>query len=884
MTLPIENLDDKTFEELVKEAVSRIPIYTPEGTDYKWTDHNIHDPGITLIELFAWLAEMQIYRLNRITDRSYRKFLKLMGILKLKPARAAEVDVTFSPCNQNPTSVPKGTKVAASDPISGEDIIFETEDELNVVDAKLKQILSPYLFSWDNVPGTDNEKLLSFLKYGDPKIDWVENAEITKSDDGKTVHISKEKNSAEITINVMEKKATLISNGKTYDLKVKKKNGKLNIYSGFIDHSKANENEHVYYYAFGYEPEKGDLYLGFDKNLVGEEITLAFSLYEEDLPKPGRYAREKTDIYPSAILSWEYYTTGDWKDDTNWKSVVVVNDETRHLTVSGKIRIKIERKMGQTVINKAMFSISDGELDEKLNEGRIPEKLKMIFKDKGFPLSEKTSITKENGGKWAITDEGEKNTYIVKKEDKRLYIYAKLFWIRCMVDKAGYEIPPRINMIRLNTVSAIQCRLEQCTISSNGLPDFYFNLKYTPVIDKTLKVEEEYLFNWDNVPGNDSKGLLRYLGDGHDIVWAESAEIHKSDDSKTIRIFKDENSAEIMIDVKEEKATLKISGGRTHDLKVKKSKGKLNIYKEEEWNEVEDFDASKPGDRHYTVDLATGRVSFGDGIHGKIPPKGEDNIIVSYHSGGGVRGNVGPHAIDKVLSKLAVEVTVDNVNAASGGEEAETLEEAIQCARKDMKTVYRAVTLEDYEHLARNTPGLRVARAKAISRYHPSQNSEVPGIVTVVIVPYSPLAKPEPSAGFLKTVYGHLDKHHLLTTELFVIPPEYVEVSVEATVVIKPKSHPSRVKGDVEKELRKFLNPITGGVDKKGWPFGRSVYRSEIYKIIDGVEGVDYVTSLKLKRKGKDKPGDILISPPSLVFHSIDFPTNITIEKGASHE
>jgi hypothetical protein len=60
------------------------------------------------------------------------------------------------------------------------------------------------------------------------------------------------------------------------------------------------------------------------------------------------------------------------------------------------------------------------------------------------------------------------------------------------------------------------------------------------------------------------------------------------------------------------------------------------------------------------------------------------------------------------------------------------------------------------------------------------------------------------------------------------------------------------------------------------------VYRSEIYEIIDGVDGVDYVTSLKLKRKGEDQPGVILISPRSLVFHSIDPPSVITIEKGAS--
>jgi hypothetical protein len=92
------------------------------------------------------------------------------------------------------------------------------------------------------------------------------------------------------------------------------------------------------------------------------------------------------------------------------------------------------------------------------------------------------------------------------------------------------------------------------------------------------KLESKYLFSWDNVPGNDNEILLKSLKDDIDIDWAENAEIRKSDDGKTLRISKSENSAEILIDEKKEKATLKISGGRTHNLKVKKENSKLNIY------------------------------------------------------------------------------------------------------------------------------------------------------------------------------------------------------------------------------------------------------------------------------------------------------------------
>ena len=86
------------------------------------------------------------------------------------------------------------------------------------------------------------------------------------------------------------------------------------------------------------------------------------------------------------------------------------------------------------------------------------------------------------------------------------------------------------------------------------------------------------LFSWGSVPGKDSERLLMSLRDDFNIGWVENAEILKSDDGKTIRIFKDENSAEIMIDEKMGKATLKMGDDRTHNLQVKKERGKLNIY------------------------------------------------------------------------------------------------------------------------------------------------------------------------------------------------------------------------------------------------------------------------------------------------------------------
>ncbi|MCK4734379.1 MAG: hypothetical protein KAT65_18130 [Methanophagales archaeon] len=107
-------------------------------------------------------------------------------------------------------------------------------------------------------------------------------------------------------------------------------------------------------------------------------------------------------------------------------------------------------------------------------------------------------------------------------------------------------------------------------------PKFYVCTKFHHRTSKT--VDTGYLFSWGSVPGDDNERLLRFLKDDHDIDWAENVEISKSDDRKTISISNGEHSIEIIMDEKNKKATLKISDGRTHNLKVKKEDDKLNIY------------------------------------------------------------------------------------------------------------------------------------------------------------------------------------------------------------------------------------------------------------------------------------------------------------------
>ena len=96
MALPAPDLDDRRFQDLVDDAKRMVMRRCPE-----WTDHNVSDPGVTLIETFAYMTDQLLFRLNRVPDRLYLKFLDLIG-LRLLPPVPASVDVTFwlsAPCS-----------------------------------------------------------------------------------------------------------------------------------------------------------------------------------------------------------------------------------------------------------------------------------------------------------------------------------------------------------------------------------------------------------------------------------------------------------------------------------------------------------------------------------------------------------------------------------------------------------------------------------------------------------------------------------------------------------------------------------------------------------------------------------------------------------------
>jgi predicted phage baseplate assembly protein len=279
----------------------------------------------------------------------------------------------------------------------------------------------------------------------------------------------------------------------------------------------------------------------------------------------------------------------------------------------------------------------------------------------------------------------------------------------------------------------------------------------------------------------------------------------------------------------------------------------------ETWTEVEDFFGAGPNDRVYVLDPTSGAVRFGNGKHGSIPvanvSSSQTNVVAkTYQFGGGRRSNVAAGAISTLMTSIAgIDAGgVGNPVAADGGTDEETLDEAKLRAPEALKSHDRAVTAEDFELLARQAGP--VARAKALPLYNPSfPGIDVPGAVSVIIVPDAASSTPMPSPGLLRTVCAYLDQRRLITTELYVMGPTYVPVAIAVEVVASVDADVAVVQQDVESALATFLDPLHGGSDGQGWPFGGTIYYSDLYRAAL-TTGVRRVASLTVTLDGTDYP------------------------------
>lgn len=714
MFVPLPNLDDRRWADLVDEGRALIPVYSPT-----WTDHNAHDPGITLVELLAWVAETDIYRVNRIPDSHFRAFLALLGIRIFPPSPArAVLQFVLKQGQTKPVYLPATTLF--NSPVGK----FQLSREISVLPAKLAAV-----------------QVESNGKFRDVTADWQRNKPIS---------------------------------------------------------------------LFGDNPRPGDsFYLGFDPELSsGSTLSLHFELSGD---KAGSAERRrlsdefrsrsrscdpvfygcgqtppplKPHLSPhhSAVIVWEVQTApGVWQ-------IIEAADETRSITLSGLVALPLHQaaavvRTGASAKRLAYVRarFASGAFDSAPVAARV------------FANAVEAEQSEPVWEEWTIA------TGVVAVGTPPMP--GAFAWLHFDFDRSG-------------NVSSLE-------FASRDNGAFHVRmLGYQPATNAhtgLLTLEARRLGTATGAP-NQSYGLR-----GPQLC-EERFELYTLEPGHLRR-----------------------------------------------WRQRESLLASGPSDLDFLLEADTATVKFGDGRNGRVPPSGAVLIAVG-HETAGAGGNAAagkisdldfgppwgarpsPHNVallgdpGKVAQKFD---QITNPEPASGGSDAETLAHAEGRAVQMLNKPSRAVTLDDCETLALETPGTRIARAAARANHHPGfQCYSAPGFLTVVIIPELPVGRPAPSAGLLGAVSAYLNRRHVIGTHIEVIGPEYVEVGVNAQVKVFPGQSKTAVRDAVSASLRKFLDPLDGGPEGKGWPLGRDVYISEVAEVIAAVRGVDHVLSLELEVPG----------------------------------
>ncbi|EHN72601.1 putative baseplate assembly protein [Streptomyces coelicoflavus] len=305
----------------------------------------------------------------------------------------------------------------------------------------------------------------------------------------------------------------------------------------------------------------------------------------------------------------------------------------------------------------------------------------------------------------------------------------------------------------------------------------------------------------------------------------------------------------------------------------------------QDWQVVPHFAGSRPDDHHITLDAATGEIAFGPAVreadgtlrqYGTVAPKGAVIRALRYRTGGGRAGNVARGAVQVLRTSIPYVSEVVNREAARGGVDGETVQEAKLRAPITLRAQERAVTLRDYEELARRA----APETARITCLEGEENEYGAHAVRVLVVPQ---AVPDPGGrlrfeqlvpgdALLSRITRHLDERRLIGTRLSVGPPYYQGVTVVATVHAFRDVDADRVRRQTHDALYRHLDPLTGGADGRGWPFGRPVQSGEVFAVLQRVPGVELVDEVvlhpadPLTGKRGDPTDRIDLEAPALVF------------------
>ncbi|MCZ8222590.1 MAG: putative baseplate assembly protein [Microcystis sp. LE19-84.1B] len=561
------------------------------------------------------------------------------------------------------------------------------------------------------------------------------------------------------------------------------------------------------------------LYLGFTlpptrSNFPNRPLSLFVSLAdlkygEKFIPLSPPYSRQ---VATTGIVTHPIWVTNDTDQSVTWRVEIwgnnwetTISEEGTSITLapgeikSLKVQITIPEDLNQENRDLAFLRLSRPDTFATIYTAT----LETFVADQLPPMSPvRLSWQYWNGQAWSklTVDDGSENftlsgliKFLVPADcqTKAEFDLSERYWLRVQWETGDYLIEPRIINLALNTTFASQTItiVKEILGSSNGSENQIFQTTRFPVLQNPqLEVREP------EKPSELELERLKLQGNSNPITPIP-------------------NSREVWV----------------------------------QWQQVPDFYGSTSRDRHYVLDQLTGKIRFGNGRNGLIPPLGTGNLrIARYQTGGGKAGNKPVDSIVQLKTTVPYIEKVTNLQAAAGGAEAETLESLRDRLPETIRHRDRAVTLEDYEDLAK-LASPEVARAKCLPLHwlgDPPEQAPRRGTTSIIIVPRSEALKPLPSLELISRVEKFLRARACPTVEILVVGPPYIPVSVNVEIALSSLEGASAVEQAVKATLEQFLHPLTGGLDGNGWDFGREPYKSDFYALLEAVPGVSYIRRL----------------------------------------
>lgn len=240
------------------------------------------------------------------------------------------------------------------------------------------------------------------------------------------------------------------------------------------------------------------------------------------------------------------------------------------------------------------------------------------------------------------------------------------------------------------------------------------------------------------------------------------------------------------------------------------------------WQEVESFLEQPPEARVYTTTVdehGAVTVHFGDGVHGARLPRGTGNVVASYRHGSGAAGAVRAGSLNTLLDRPLGLKAVHNPGDAFGGRDAATPEDLRRAIPSAVATFGRAVSLRDYEELALSFAGVAKARAERVRG----------GLQQAVhLTVAGPDGSPVDRQALRLYLDGRRDPNIPLLLDNHLSVPVYTRVRIQV--------RPGHAADQVEAAVRTAL---AGYFAFGARSFGEPVYRSDLYRVVQAVEGVE---------------------------------------------